>query len=195
MKIILFGPPGAGKGTQAAILEDTYSIKQISTGDMLRAEISAGTDLGKQVKDTMDRGDLVSDDMIVEIIAHRIEQSDCANGFILDGFPRTVPQAEALDAMFAEKDMTLDHVIEIKVDESILLDRIKARAVETDCERADDNADVLKKRLEAYHKLTAPVLPYYEGKNMLETVDGMGSIDEVKDAIAALLSNGVKKAS
>jgi adenylate kinase len=187
MNIILFGAPGAGKGTQAKRLVDERGMVQLSTGDMLRSAIAAGTGLGVKAKDIMDRGDLVSDDIILGMIAERMENPDCANGVILDGFPRTVAQADGLGEMFAERGLSLDHVIEIKVDEAALFARIETRAAETGGSRADDNAETLRKRLAVYHENTAPLLPYYEEKGLMRTVDGMASIDEVGRAIDAIL--------
>jgi len=187
MNIILFGAPGAGKGTQATRLVDDRGMVQLSTGDMLRAAIAAGTDLGLRAKAIMDRGDLVSDDIILGMIAERMRNPDCAKGVILDGFPRTVAQADGLAAMFAEAGLTLDHVIEIKVDEDALFARIETRAAETGGSRADDNAETLRKRLAVYHENTAPLLPYYTEKGLMRTVDGMASIDEVAQAIDAIL--------
>jgi adenylate kinase len=187
MNIILFGAPGAGKGTQAEKLVAKYGLVQLSTGDMLRAAISAGTDLGKRAKEIMDRGDLVSDDIIVGMIAARLDDKDCANGVILDGFPRTVAQAEALDEMLASKGLSLDGVIEIRVDEAALFARIENRAAETGGARSDDNADTLRKRLAVYHENTAPLLPYYRDKGVLKSVDGMATIDEVAAQIESIL--------
>jgi adenylate kinase len=187
MNIILFGAPGAGKGTQAEKLVAKYGLVQLSTGDMLRAAISAGTDLGKRAKEIMDRGDLVSDDIIVGMIAIRLDDKDCANGVILDGFPRTVAQAEALDEMLASKGLSLDGVIEIRVDEAALVARIENRAAETGGARSDDNADTLRKRLAVYHENTAPLLPYYRDKGVLKSVDGMATIDEVAAQIESIL--------
>ena len=187
MNIILFGAPGAGKGTQAKRLVEARGLVQLSTGDMLRAAIDAGTELGLRAKEIMDRGDLVSDEIILGMIAERMNSPDCANGVILDGFPRTVAQAEGLDAMLEQRGLALDHVIEIGVDEDALFARIENRAAETDSSRADDNAETLRKRLAVYHENTAPLLPYYDGKGLLKTVDGMDSIDEVGQAIHGIL--------
>jgi len=187
MNIILFGAPGAGKGTQATRLVEQRGLVQLSTGEMLRAAIAAGTELGLQAKAIMDRGDLVSDDIILGMIAERMDSPDCANGVILDGFPRTVAQAEGLDAMLEQRGLALDHVIEISVDEDALFARIENRAPETGGSRADDNAETLRKRLAVYHENTAPLLPYYDGKGLLKTVDGMNSIDEVGQAIDGIL--------
>ena len=180
MNIILLGPPGAGKGTQAKFLEDTRGMKQLSTGDMLRAEITAQSPLGLKVKEIMDNGGLVSDDIMIEMISNRIDQPDCSKGFILDGFPRTVPQAKALDKMLFVKNRALNAVIQLTVDEGILLSRIEKRAAESGANaRADDNADALKKRLEVYREQTAPILPYYESQAVLRQVDGMAPIEDV----------------
>jgi adenylate kinase len=176
-----------GKGTQAERLVAKYRLVQLSTGDMLRAAIVAGTDLGKRAKDIMDRGDLVSDDIIVGMIAARLDDKDCAKGVILDGFPRTVAQAEALDEMLASKGLSLDGVVEIRVDEAALFARIENRAAETGGARSDDNADTLRKRLAVYHENTAPLLPYYRDKGVLKTVDGMATIDEVAAQIESIL--------
>ena len=187
MNIILFGAPGAGKGTQAKRLVEARRLVQLSTGDMLRAAIDIGTELGLRAKEIMDRGDLVSDEIILGMIAERMDSPDCANGVILDGFPRTVAQAEGLDAMLEQRGLALDHVIEISVDEDALFARIENRAAETGGSRADDNAETLRKRLAVYHENTAPLLPYYDGKGLLKTVDGMNSIDEVGQAIDGIL--------
>ena len=189
MNIILFGPPGAGKGTQAELLVQSRGMVQLSTGDMLRAAISAGTELGLQAKEIMDAGKLVSDDIMIGMIAERMDADDCKNGVILDGFPRTVAQAQALDAMFADKGISLDSVIEIRVDENALFARIEKRALETGGARSDDNAEVLAARLKVYHDNTAPVLPYYEDKGQLVTIDGMQSVEGVNKQIEACLNS------
>ncbi|MDF2097266.1 adenylate kinase [Aquibaculum arenosum] len=190
MNIILLGPPGAGKGTQAARLEEVHGVKQLSTGDMLRAAVASGSELGQQAKDIMDRGALMPDALMIDMISERIEQPDCAKGFILDGFPRTVAQAEALDALLECKGLRLDAVIEIKVDEEALVGRIESRIAEAggNGTRSDDNVETLRKRLEVYRQQTAPILPYYRDKGALKTVDGMRSIEEVAQAIETLLA-------
>jgi adenylate kinase len=187
MRLILLGPPGAGKGTQAQRLISKHGIVQLSTGDMLRAAVAAGTQVGLQAKNIMERGELVPDEIVVAIIADRIGQPDAKRGFVLDGFPRTVAQAEALDRLLARRGLKLDGVIELKVDEGILLNRIEKRVAEMlargDTVRADDTAEVLKGRLSAYRAQTAPLVGYYAGKGMLKSVDGMASIDEVAAAL------------
>ena len=188
MNIILFGPPGAGKGTQAQRIVDRHGVVQLSTGDMLRAAIAAGSELGLQAKSLMDEGKLVPDDVIIGMIADRMNDEDCKNGVILDGFPRTIAQAKALDAMFAAGHIQLDQVIEIQVDEAALLARIENRAAEPGGARSDDTAEVLEQRLKVYHENTAPVLPYYRDKGQLNIVDGMQSIEEVAAQIESLLS-------
>jgi len=191
MRIILLGPPGAGKGTQAVRMVERLGIPQLSTGDMLRAAVAAGTPVGLKAKEIMDRGDLVSDDVVVGIIADRIEEPDARNGFILDGFPRTVAQAEAFDAMLRQKGLKLDAVIEFKVNEEELVERIVKRAKETEARgepvRKDDNPDVFKTRLEAYRTQTAPLSAYYADKGQLKTVDGMRPIDEVTEVVKGIL--------
>jgi adenylate kinase len=215
MNLILLGPPGAGKGTQAKRLEQTHGLVQLATGDMLRAAIASGSELGRRVKAIMDAGHLVSDDIIIDMIAERIAEPDCARGFILDGFPRTVPQAEALDAMLAERGQKLDHVILMEVDEAALVDRLGGRftcgncgasyheryhrpRVEGVCDicgstnlvhRADDRADTVKTRFEAYRNQTAPILPYYRARGVLRTVDGMAEIDEVTRQIEEIIAS------
>jgi adenylate kinase len=191
MRLILLGPPGAGKGTQAQRLVDKHKIVQLSTGDMLRAAAKAGTPTGLQAKDIMDRGELVPDEVVVGIVADRIEEPDAKKGFILDGFPRTVPQAEALDRMLEEKGLALDGVIELKVDDAMLLDRIEKRVHETIARgepvRADDNPETLKRRLNAYYAQTAPLTAYYAQKGRLSSLDGMASIERVAQAIDQVL--------
>ncbi len=187
MKLILLGPPGAGKGTQAERLVKKHGIVQLSTGDMLRAAVAAGTPIGLQAKEVMDRGDLVSDDIIVKIIEDRTAEPDCTNGYILDGFPRTIAQAEALDDMLAKQGTALTAVIELRVDDEVLVSRIETRARETGGARADDNVETLRKRMEVYHAQTAPLVSFYEKRGMLRSVDGMKSIDDVAGQIDTLL--------
>jgi adenylate kinase len=214
LNVILLGPPGAGKGTQAKRVEEVHGLVQLSTGDMLRAERASGSELGRKVQAIMDQGHLVSDDVMITMIERRIGAPDCRNGFILDGFPRTVPQAEALDAMLARKHLKLDYVIELVVDQAALVDRISGRFSCAKCgasyhdrnkrpkvpgrcdvcgshdfiRRADDNAETVKARLAAYHTQTAPILPYYRAKGILRQVDGMAEIAEVARQIEALLA-------
>jgi len=196
MRLILLGPPGAGKGTQAQRLVQTYGIVQLSTGDMLRAAVKAGSPVGLRAKDIMERGELVPDDVVVDIVAARIDEPDAAKGFILDGFPRTVPQAQALDRMLADKGLKLDAVIELKVDPAVLLKRIEKRIAEMTARgetlRSDDNPDVLRWRLKAYKDQTAPLTTM---KRELRTVDGMAPIQEVSTAIDRILKGEAPKAS
>ena len=213
MNVILFGPPGAGKGTQAQCLEKRYGIVHLSTGEMLRQAVASGSALGQSVQKIMAAGTLVPDDIMIELIAERIEEPDCANGFLFDGFPRTTPQAEALDAMLADKGIGLDRVIWIEIDDAILVDRISGRfncaecgagfhdsfhrpKVEGVCDdcggrefsrRKDDNVETVKARLQAYHEQTAPLLPYYRAKNIVETIDGSAQISDVAGRIETLL--------
>jgi adenylate kinase len=187
MNIILLGPPGAGKGTQAQRLQEKHGLVQLSTGDMLRAAVASGSEIGQKAKAIMDAGDLVPDDVVVQIISDRLDDPDTAKGVILDGFPRTTAQAEALDAMLAEKGLKLDAVVELTVDESILVKRIEKRAAETGGARADDNVETLRNRLAVYRQQTAPIVPYYEAKGMLKRVDGMAEIEAVTEALEATL--------
>jgi adenylate kinase len=213
LNLILLGPPGAGKGTQAKKLTDERGLVQLSTGDMLRAEVASGSPLGLEAKKIMDAGNLVSDAIMIGMIDKRIDQADCAKGFVLDGFPRTEPQAEALDAMLAKKGKKIDAVIELAVDEAALVERISGRFTCAKCgsgyhdtfhrpkkdgicdkcggtefvRRADDNAETVKARLVAYRKQTAPILPYYKGKGLLRSVDGMADMSDVAKQIDQVL--------
>jgi adenylate kinase len=189
MRLVLLGPPGAGKGTQAERLVREHGIVQLSTGDMLRAAVAAGTDVGRRAKAIMDRGELVPDAVMVEIIAERVARPDAAKGFILDGFPRTIAQAEALEALLKRLGRRLDAVIQIAVDEDKLVSRIEQRARETGGARADDNAETLKTRIAVYRQQTAPVADFYAQKGMLSTVNGMGSVDAVSAAIGNVLKS------
>ncbi len=185
MNIVLFGPPGAGKGTQAKILTQTYGWPQLSTGEMLRAAVEAGSDLGKKVDAILAKGDLVPDDVVIRIIGQRYDQPDCRFGAIFDGFPRTIPQAQALDQMLADRKRKIDIVLELKVDDAVLLQRVEQRIKESGgVARADDNPETLKNRLTVYYKNTAPLLDYYRKQGKVATVDGMASIDAVTAAIA-----------
>ena len=214
MNIILLGPPGSGKGTQAQRLQDRHGMVQLSTGDMLRAAVATGTEVGKKAGTIMKAGKLVPDDIVIGIIADRIDQPDCAKGFILDGFPRTTAQAEALDRMLTEKGLKLDHVIELKVDEAALVDRITGRFTCAECgagyhdkfkqpkvagtcdncgshkfvRRDDDQPETVQARLDAYHRKTAPILPYYKAQGKLSSVDGMAAIDTVTKQLEAILN-------
>ena len=215
MNLILLGPPGAGKGTQAQRLVERFGIVQLSTGDMLRAAVKAGTALGTQAKVIMEAGELVPDALMVALIAERIDEPDCANGFILDGFPRTVAQADALDAMLADRGLALDRVVAIEVDEEALIERIVGRFSCADCgagyhdqfnrprqegvcdqcgsrnftRRADDNRETMIARLAAYHEQTAPIIPHYEAGGRFARVDGSGDIDTITAAIVAALQD------
>ncbi|MVA26507.1 adenylate kinase [Agrobacterium vitis] len=214
MRLILLGPPGAGKGTQAQRIVDKYGIPQLSTGDMLRAAVSAQTEVGKRAKAVMDAGKLVSDDIVIAIVSERIDQDDCSNGFILDGFPRTLIQADATEKMLAVKGLDLSAVVEIRVEDEILADRIAGRYTCANCgtgyhdenlkpkvegvcdkcgsthfkRRPDDNRDTVKTRLQAYYKETSPLIGYYYAKGKLHSVDGMAEIDQVTAEIEAVLS-------
>jgi adenylate kinase len=213
MNLILLGPPGAGKGTQAQRLQDELGLRQLSTGDMLRAAVKSGSELGKQAQGIMERGALVPDDLIISMIDQRIAEPDCRNGFILDGFPRTVAQAEALDRMLAQRGMKLDAVVEMQVDEQALTERITGRFSCAKCgagyhdtfkqtkkpgvcdvcgsteftRRKDDNAETVTARMAAYRSQTAPLLPYYGARGVLRKVDGMASMDEVYRQLKAVL--------
>ena len=193
MRLIFLGPPGAGKGTQAKLLTERHGIPQLSTGDMLRAAVAAGTDVGKRAKAVMDAGQLVSDAIVNEIVSDRIDSPDCARGFILDGYPRTVPQAEALDRILAGKGIALDAVIELKVDEDALVRRMENRVAETVAAggtvRSDDNPEAFKRRLTEYREKTAPLSNYYASTGKLQTVDGMANVDKVTAEIAGILES------
>ena len=192
MRLILLGPPGAGKGTQAQRLVETHGIPQLSTGDMLRAAVQAQTEVGKRAKAVMDAGELVSDEIVNAIVAERIDQQDCANGFILDGYPRTLAQADAVEAMLLQRNISLDAVIELVVDDKILVGRIVRRAEEAKAAgqpvRKDDNPEVFEERLREYYKKTAPLIGYYHAKGLLKGVDGMAAIDDVTGQIEKLLA-------
>jgi adenylate kinase len=194
MNLILFGPPGAGKGTQAKILQDEWGLVQLSTGDMLRAAVAAGTELGKRCKEIMDRGDYVPDDVVIGIIADRLDQERGAKGAIFDGFPRTTGQAEALDRMLAQRGSRIEGAIELQVDDEALVGRIAQRSLETGGTRADDTPETLRKRLGVYQKNTAPLLDFYRGQGKLHSVDGMAPIPQVAASIRTVLE-GLEKAS
>ncbi len=194
MRLILLGPPGAGKGTQAKILVESYGIPQLSTGDILRSAIAKKTPMGLAAKEIMDRGDLVPDEVVNGIVSERLDAPDAQKGFVLDGFPRTIPQAEELDAMLEEKGMKLDGVVEIAADEDVLVDRIVNRARETAAAsggsaRADDNVEVVRNRLKVYRELTEPLVGYYKDKGLVRTVDGMQPVEEVTADIRRALHN------
>ena len=186
MNLILFGPPAAGKGTQAKRLVETRGMVQLSTGDMLRAAIASGSDLGQRCQAIMSRGDLVSDEIVIALIEERLPEAEAAGGAIFDGFPRTVAQAEALDAMLSRRGGKIDKVVRLKVDDAALLERISRRYSEQG--RPDDNPEAFKVRLDAYNRNTAPLLPYYEDQGKLVEVDGMGTIDAVAGAIDAAVA-------
>ena len=216
MRLILLGPPGAGKGTQAQHMVNAYNITQLSTGNLLRSAVAAGTDIGKRAKMAMDAGDLVLDDILVCMISDRVNEDDCKNGFILDGFPRTVAQAEALEQILGKMNLNLDAVIEIRVDDAQLIGRVTGRYTCANCgagyhdinlkpkvggicnncgrneftRRSDDNAEAVATRLQAYNEQTAPLVPFYRRKGCLKTVDGMADIDDVTQAVKALLEQG-----
>jgi adenylate kinase len=187
VNLVLFGPPGAGKGTQARILTETRGLPQLSTGDMLRAAIAAGTPLGLQCKALLDKGELVSDEVVIDIIGQRYDQPDCAGGAVFDGFPRTIPQAEALDKMLDRRQRQIDVVLELKVDDAMLLARVEQRIKAGGVLRTDDNAETLAHRLGVYYKNTAPLIGYYRAQGKLKTLDGMAPIAEVTGQISAAL--------
>ena len=191
MNLVVFGPPGAGKGTQAKILTETRGWPQLSTGDMLRAAIAAGSELGRKVEAILAKGDLVPDETVIGIIAERLDRSDCAKGAVFDGFPRTIPQAEALDRLLAGRKKKIDLVIELKVDDRILLKRVEQRIAEGHS-RPDDNPETLKNRLAVYYKNTAPLLAYYKNQKKLTTIDGMAPVGEVTKAIAQAIHKAGK---
>ena len=197
MILILFGPPAAGKGTQAARIKERYGIAHLSTGDMLRAAIAAGTEIGKRAKAIVDGGKLVPDEVVVGIIADRIREPDCRTGFILDGFPRTIAQATALDALLKSQNKDVDVVLEIRVDEAALISRVETRAAEAKKMgkpvRPDDDPETFKRRLQVYHQETAPVVPYYVAQSKVRAVDGMLPIGQVSDQIDAILKDVGKK--
>lgn len=209
MRLILLGPPGAGKGTQAKFIVDNFSVPQLSTGDMLREAVASGSEVGKRAKAVMESGKLVSDEIVIGIVSDRVEQDDCKKGFILDGFPRTLEQADALGEMLEDKGIALDTVVELVVDDDALVERVAGRYTCANCgegyhdtfkkpekdgvcdrcgseefkRRADDNAETMRTRLQAYYKETAPLVGYYYAKNMLTRIDGMGDIGEISGEI------------
>jgi adenylate kinase len=187
MNLILFGPPGAGKGTQAKIIQDEWGLVHLSTGDILRAAVAAGTDLGRRCKTIMDRGDLVTDDIVVGIIAERLDAPDCAKGVVFDGFPRTIKQAKELDSLLARRASAIDAVIELKVDDEALVGRIAQRKLETGGTRGDDTPETLRNRLEVYRRNTAPLLDFYAGQGKLRAVDGMAPISGVASEIRQVM--------
>jgi len=189
LNLILFGPPGAGKGTQAKILSETRGLPQLSTGDMLRAAVAAGTPLGQRVKAILDKGELVPDELVIDIIAQRYDQPDCRNGAVFDGFPRTIPQAEALDAMLAARGKKIDLVLELKVDDAVLLSRVEARIKAGGVLRSDDTPETLAHRLGVYYRNTAPLIDFYRRQGKLKTLDGMAPIAAVTAAIAGTLDS------
>ena len=191
MNLVLFGPPGAGKGTQSKILTEKRGLPQLSTGDMLRAAIEAGTPLGLSVKATIAKGELVSDETVIGIIAERYDQADCKNGAVFDGFPRTIPQAEALDRMLDERGKKIDLVLELKVDDAVLLSRVEARIKAGGVLRSDDTLETLAHRLGVYYKNTAPLLDFYREQGKLKSVDGMAPVETVTAQVAAVL-DGVR---
>ncbi len=188
MNLVLFGPPGAGKGTQAKILEQRRGWPQLSTGEILRAASLAGTELGTKTKALMDKGELVSDEIVIAIIAERFDKPDCANGAVFDGFPRTIAQAEALDAMLAERGKRIDLVIELRVQDEVLVQRVEQRIRDGGTLRADDTPETLRHRLKVYYENTAPLLDYYGQQGKVLTVDGMAPIEAVTEAIAEAIS-------